>query len=851
MAISDSEKLDFLWKKLIYGTSKTASAADKAGSNETVPSPLTVFPDYIWADSDLIPAQPPTVDSTEVKVYTGADRIAATNDPTSTANMTWFATATPGDVSTRLTGFIPSTFGSNYAVKVYVGDPEAGGTRIFPDTLNQEWVFDYAAGTLIFTGTIPAGVAANGVYFEGFRYQGATGGGGGTGPALEDGFELALGDEIQTDDESAWDEGAVTLTAADSVSEAISKLNKKLKLASTQAEVDAIAGDLLALAQRMTDVEFELANLESVTIPLGDDIGTDDESIWNGGLVPLAPTDSTGYAISRLNHKIQELKDTIDGLNPGGGGATDGFELPLGDIAAHGDGSWAPGAVPLTDATPVSEAVDRLNEVLAKLIPSAPPEFPNGALSIANAAGNTPRVASGFTDNTGTAGAIAGTTLPRITAAGVTSNVFGDVGPGDAGTLSVTLNGAEAATHTLTGVGDNGTYTGLVIADQKAFPPATPGFWTSLDVSLSALAASVGVNAVSIEHSEAGATSTVVFIRDDVTANPAVTGGSVVQAAAGTLAYSSGVPHYGTGAQLTVGCSISNLSGQTYYGGADPLVISGVNGIITSDTKTYADLGITTPIAVNTTAATAITSQTVDIDGANVHNQGTIQATAKNVNGSSAATNLATTIVLVKRGTSGVRLDEASIPVSGLGASPNNNNATRVGFGSGDKPAGAPAVWDSSAALAAHEATVVGGVLKHDVINYSTGYLPAGPNYSTGRTGAQYATFSFKRTARSAFKIAVTGSYAGCWVQLPGVTDAQPNGGGWWDGFKPYDGAGVPGETGDADAGCALGAVMTGASGTFQMTFGTESSTNADDNEIIVRFRLNAGQSITALSFTS
>jgi len=34
MTISDAEKIDFLWKKVIYGVSKTAGATTKAGSNE-------------------------------------------------------------------------------------------------------------------------------------------------------------------------------------------------------------------------------------------------------------------------------------------------------------------------------------------------------------------------------------------------------------------------------------------------------------------------------------------------------------------------------------------------------------------------------------------------------------------------------------------------------------------------------------------------------------------------------------------------------------------------------------------------------------------------------------------------
>ena len=527
---------------------------------------------------------------------------------------------------------------------------------------------------------------------------------------------------------------------------------------------------------------------------------------------------------------------------------SDGFQLVLGDVVEYGDGSWTPGAVPLNNNTKVSDAVDSLNEILGKLVPSAPPAFPNGALSVSNSTGNSPRLASG-TPDAANSGLTAGAAVTRITAAGVSSNTFEDVGPGESGTVQLLMNGTVLGSRTLTGTNDGGTYAGLVIADQKDFPVSTPGFWKSIDVSVSTAAASVGVNKFKVNHTGSGETNEVVFVRDSLTAKPALSAGTVAQAAEGTLAYSSGVPHYGDNASLTVGVSISNLAGETYYGGTDPLIISGTNDIISSDTHTYAALGIATPIARNTTAATAITPVSVAIDG-NVHNSGTIQGVARNVNGASAATNIASTTILVKRGTTS-RIDEMSVPVSGLGTSPNSNNAVRVSLSGGDKPTDAAAAWVQSNALATHEAAVVAGVLGHNVVNYTTGYLPAGPDLSVGRSGAQYVTFRFNRTALSQFKINVTGSYSGCWIKLPGVSDAQPNGGGWWNGFAPYDGAGVPGETGDTVAGCAAGTVMSGNSGTFTMTFGTQSSTNATGNAILVRFRLNAGQSITALSFTN
>lgn len=535
---------------------------------------------------------------------------------------------------------------------------------------------------------------------------------------------------------------------------------------------------------------------------------------------------------------------------------TDGFGINLGDIVASGDGSWTPGAVSLNNTTKVSEAVDRLNEVLGLLIPSAPPEFPNGTLAVSNTAGSNPRLASGSVPNaSGSSLPSAGTAVTRITASGVTSNTFSDVGPGNEGTVSLLVDGSTVGSKALTGSGDTGTFSGLVIADQKDFPVSTPGFWKSIDVSVSSAAVTVGYHKVSLSHSAAGDTNEVFFVRDDLTAAPSITGGSVAQNATGTLAHSSSVPHYGTGASLTVGLSVSNLSGETYYGGSDPLVISGTNGIISSDTLDYAALGIATPIARQTTGAVAITPVTVSVDGANVFASGQIRAVAKNVNGASSATTLTSTNVLVMSGTASGKVYEMSVPVTGLGSLPNASNAVRVGVGTGDTPTSAASAWASSAALPTHEAAVVAGVLAHDQTDYSTGYLPVGPDLSVGRDGAQYATFSFNRSAVSTFKINVTGSYAGCWVKLPGVSDntgVSPNAiDGWWDAFKPYDGAGVPGETGDSLAGCALGTVMNGAGGAFVITFGTQTSSNSTGNTILVRFKLTAGQSITALAFSN
>lgn len=531
----------------------------------------------------------------------------------------------------------------------------------------------------------------------------------------------------------------------------------------------------------------------------------------------------------------------------------DGFGLLLGDIA-QGDGSWLPGAVPLADDVAVSEAIDRLNEIMGLLVPTGPAPFPNGVLSIANTAGSSPRLAAGDVPaHIADSGYVAGGEVTRVVA-DVDSFVFNDVGPGNAGTVTLTLNGVVIGSKALTGAGDAGNYNGLLIADQKDYPEDSPGFYKTIDVSASGVAAPVGVNALRMNHSETAQTNRIVFVRDDLTATPALSAPSVIEGDAGVVVYSSGVPHYGDGASLTVSASMNNLAGETYYGGTDVLTITSTGGVVASQSFGYGALGVATPIARQSLAVVALTPVSVSVNGSG-HSAGQLRGQVRNVNGASAAVALSSDTILIKRGAAGAKIDETSIPVTGLGSVPNAANALRKGSGAGDTPAGAPVAWSQQAAPATHEATVVGGVLKHDQTNYASGYLPAGPNLSAGRAGAQYVTLSFRRAARSAFKIAVTGAYAGCWIKLPGVTDQasiSPNApNGWMNGFKPYDGAGVPGEAGDPDAGCAVGSVMTGTSGTFQITFGTQTSTNATDNEILVRFRLNPGQSITALSFTA
>ena len=175
MAISDSQKLDFVWKKLGYGAAKTDLNSNKLAANEAIVSPLLLRGDKILTDSGSVPAVIPGSSTSEVTVY--STPVECTNDVTASANRTW---------KTNLTDWLTPEFGSTYLIKVYIhtaGDA-AGAAGISNQVFvtgsgnNDEWFFDYQAGVLNFIGdNLPSGksFSGNSVYISGARYVGTFG----------------------------------------------------------------------------------------------------------------------------------------------------------------------------------------------------------------------------------------------------------------------------------------------------------------------------------------------------------------------------------------------------------------------------------------------------------------------------------------------------------------------------------------------------------------------------------------------------------------------------------------------------------------------------------------------------
>ena len=178
MAITDAKKVDYLWKKLGYGKSKTETNVVRKAPEEAVASPLLLRGDKIWTQAHSIPITLPD-DSTVgvVEVYhTGGVKecteLAGTNP-----SRTW---------QTGLVDWIPPEFGSTYQVKVYIHTSSNSGSAgnvayevaATGSGNNDEWFFDYQSGVLHFIGTnLPTGVNFSGksVYVSGGRYIGQQG----------------------------------------------------------------------------------------------------------------------------------------------------------------------------------------------------------------------------------------------------------------------------------------------------------------------------------------------------------------------------------------------------------------------------------------------------------------------------------------------------------------------------------------------------------------------------------------------------------------------------------------------------------------------------------------------------
>jgi hypothetical protein len=536
-------------------------------------------------------------------------------------------------------------------------------------------------------------------------------------------------------------------------------------------------------------------------------------------------------------------------------------------------GTLVSNAVTLTTATTVTNGLALLNQVLGKLVPPSPPNFP-GANTLSLSGITTYRMAN-ITQVDNTPGAnravAAGTSVANVLrVATYATNTIANVGPGDSGTITAVRNGSNVGNVTLNtnaSPSANGTYgSNLVISNNFDYNSAnaniTAGFWYVFSSRVSGASAPAGWNELYIADSSTGNTNTTVWYYDNSSPSaPSFSSTTMTPPGSANLLYSSTIPHYTNNNNFTIAFNVANISGNTYptsntlasgsSGGAfaapTAITYSGSN-IGSNVLNSFASASANTTTSVTTGFGGSSTGPSMTVN--NSYSTGTLTLTAALGN-----------TVLWKSGTA-TAIDESNVVINTTIGTGSGNAYRIVNPGTGNTPTytGSEAAFNSqSSTLQTYDATVVGsgssGLLKHDQTNYATGYLPAGPNLSAGRSGTQYFTIKFVRTAVSKFDIKYTGTIAGMWVALPGsVIDSSSGANGWINMAVAYGGAGYPGvnSPGNGSDGCAVGGIVsvntsvTNSSRTC--TFGTVSSSSTATNEIYVRIALTSGQSVTALT---
>ena len=573
----------------------------------------------------------------------------------------------------------------------------------------------------------------------------------------------------------------------------------------------------------------------------------------------------------------------------------------------HGDqivgtptgGSFRSGAMSSPNvADKTKDQVEELNYILGKLVPAAPPTISGKAFSFLDSARSSGWSSSswtqsgylcaGFTPDNHTEGDYTPNTttlLDRNVDNKFQSTTITQIGPGDSGTVTGYVNNVGVGTTTLNityglyaSKSDNGTYGDLVISndvDYSTIAGISSFFYEVYDVKINSdsgsigYACSTGVCKAYIKHGANQSANAYWYEDPSSVSAPVISFGSVTIPASPTLAYSSGVPHYtqASANAFSYDLTVTNASGDMYYYSDYKLVVA--ENATTGFSKPVANLKYnqfysgatqgTHPPQRNFGVSSGVTTSVSHVVR-NIHdtitssepfhgwdcytpygqhiNQHRSYTPDINIMGTTATT---------------AKMDEDNISCS-VGTGSSVPVRSKAGSGA-DNPSPTFATWTggSAGSIDTFEGVVRGGVLRHDETNYASGYVPAGPDYSSGRSGAQYFQVTIERSNISTFNITFNGAIAGCWVNMPNNsswTTSLSGTNGWADMFNEYVGSGVPR---NADPGCAYGGAMTTATGsqTKTCTFGTESSSNASDNIILVRFKLASGDYINSMSFTS
>jgi hypothetical protein len=469
---------------------------------------------------------------------------------------------------------------------------------------------------------------------------------------------------------------------------------------------------------------------------------------------------------------------------------------------------------------------------------------------------------------------------------------------GATGTLTADINAsADGAKVFSASEGETGTFTSLVVSSNVDYDTVVSSYPQRLYLVASAKITkalsgySIGLNAQRLTHSTTGNTGYVHVLRDDITAAPTTAIGTVAEGTAGSKRYISGIPYYNTGSPtVTVtGTTIADFTGQAYQDTTSPHEVdndtnqeSTSGDVITDSNFTYADVDgsstmLSSGIPVTDTgvgSAYTIGAVTVPITGSGVRSVKTIKARSKNTNGTGSYNSSSTKIQVYTDSLLTLDNEASGITVSDSLGAGHDDDAVRIsGFGSlsGDTPSLNDSTnanyytdhaWSGAVTVAGtNEAVSRFGTIKHFTTDLSSGYLPVGPDLNTSRDGgeAQYYTFAFRRTTMANFNLTMSGKVSGMFIAAPGTAiDDASSLNGWLDCSTTYGGSGVPGADtgngGNGSNGCAFNSGdrvvdnTTYSGQEFTFTFGTQGTSDTSTNVVLVRIKLNSGDSVTALA---